>query len=99
MDARIIPPYHLTQLGELQENFYSEATKFMHIMTNGGGLKNMQMGETLGRLNYLFMQVAAHLDAARDMNGNVTLEHGHRALSMLRAMQAETENENGQSDE
>lgn len=90
MEARKIPPYHLIQLGELQENFHSEAAKFMHMMTTGGGLKNMHMGETLGRLNYLFMQVAAHLDAARNVGGsNISLEHGNHALAVVRHIEAE----------
>jgi hypothetical protein len=93
MEPRTIPPYHLVQLGKLQEDFQSEAAKFMHVMTNGGGLKNMHMGDTIRRLNYIYLQIAAHLDAARDINGQVTLDTGHRALAMLRAIEDESKNE------
>ncbi len=86
MENRTVPPYHLVQLGKLQEDFHSEAAKFMHIMTNGGGLKNMHMSDTLVRLNFLYSAVAAHLDAARDVNGQVSLDTGHHALAMIRAM-------------
>lgn len=91
MDARIVPPYHLVQLGELEESFQTEAARFMHIMHNGGGLKNMHLSENLSRLNYVYMQIAAHLDAARDINGQVTLETGRHALAKVRAMAQEDE--------
>jgi hypothetical protein len=96
MENRTVPPYYLTRLGQLQEDFHSEAAKFMHIMTNGGGLKNMHMEDTIRRLNVLYLQIAAHLDAARDINSQVTLDTGHRALAMARAMVSdEDKNEDG----
>jgi len=92
MGNRTVPPYYLVQLGRLQEDFHNEAAKFMHIMANGSALKNMHMGDTLRRLNLLYLQIAAHLDAARDINGQVTLDTGHHALAMVRAMASEDEN-------
>ncbi len=89
MDARTVPPYYLVQLGKLQEDFHNEAAKFMHMMANGGGLKNMHMSETIKRLNLLYLQIAAHLDAARDVDGQVTLETGHYALAKARALATE----------
>lgn len=95
MENRTVPPHHLVQLGKLQEDFHGEAANFMHIMTNGGGLKNMGMSDTLRNLTILYMQIAAHLDAARDVNGNhVTLDTGHHALAIVRAMAATPEEEN-----
>lgn len=89
MEPRTVPPYYLVQLGKLQEDFHSESAKFMHIMTNGGALKNMHMGDTLRRLNLLYLQIAAHLDAARDIDGQVSLDTGHYALARARAIAAE----------
>lgn len=98
MENRTVPAHHLVQLGKLQEDFQSEAAKFMHIMTNGGGIKNMGMSDTLRTLNMLYLQVAAHLDAARDVNGGqVTLDTGHHALAIVRAMASEQEGENGEA--
>jgi hypothetical protein len=86
MDTRVVPPRHLVQLGQLEENFHNEAGQFMHIMTNGGGLRNMQLSECLSHLQYIYMQIAAHLDAARDVNGQVTIETGRRALAVARSL-------------
>lgn len=91
MENKTVPPYYLVQLGKLQEDFQSEAAKFMHIMANGGGIKNMQMSETIRRLNILYLQIAAHLDAARDINGQVSLDTGNHALALVRAMASEDE--------
>ena len=89
MENRTVPPHYLVQLGRLQEDFHNEAGKFLHIMANGGGLKNMHMSETIRRLNLLYLQIAAHLDAARDINGQVTLDTGHHALATVRALASE----------
>lgn len=90
MDKRTVPPYHLVQLGRLQEEFHGESAKFMQIMTNGGALKNVSMSETLSRLHLLYMQIVAHLDAARDVNGNnISLDTGHHALALVRSIAAE----------
>jgi hypothetical protein len=91
MENRTVPPHYLVQLGKLQEDFQSEAAKFMHIMANGGGIKNMQVRETIQRLNVLYLQVAAHLDAARDINGQVSLDTGNHALAAARALASEDE--------
>lgn len=91
METRTVPPYYLVQLGKLQEDFHNETAKFMHVMSNGGGLKNMNLGETIRRLNFLYLQIAAHLDAARDVDGNVTLDTGHYALARVRAMASEND--------
>jgi len=93
MSARKVPPYHLVQLGELQEIFNHEAAKFLHIMTNGGGLKNMGLGETLTNLQFTFLRIAALLDASRNINGQVTLDTGNHALALVRAMRQQTEEE------
>lgn len=92
MENRIVPPHHLVQLGQLEENFHNEAGQFMQIMTNGGGLRNMRLSETISRLQYIYMQIAAHLDAARDVSGQVSIETGRRALATARAM-AQSEEE------
>lgn len=89
MDNRVVPPYYLVQLGKLQEDFHNESAKFMHLMTNGGALHNMHMGETIRRLNLLYLQIGAHLDAARDIDGQITLDTGHYALAKIRAMAEE----------
>lgn len=91
-ENRTVPPYYLVQLGKLQEDFHSESAKFMHIMANGGALKNMQIGETIRRLNLLYLQIAAHLDAARDINGHVSLDTGYHALARVRAMAEDNNN-------
>lgn len=91
MENRSVPPYYLVQLGQLQENFHSEAAKFAHIMTHGGGLTNAHMSEILRNLNLIFLKVAAQLDAARDIGGEVTLSTGRQALALIRAMTDENE--------
>lgn len=93
MEARKVPPYHLVQLGQLQETFNAEAAKFMHVMTNGGGLRNMGLGETLAGLNLTYLRIAALLDASRNINGQVTLDTGNHALAIVRAMQQQTQEE------
>lgn len=94
MSTRIVPPRHLVQIGQLEESFNNEAANFMHIMTNGSGLRNMQLSQCIASLQYMYMQISAHLDAARDINGQVSLDTGRRALAMARAMmQQEPEDE------
>ena len=88
MEKKNIPPHYLVQLGILNENFQSEAAKFAHIMTHGGGILNMGMADTLRKLNYLYMQVAAHVDAARDIDKKSNLESGVKALEQLRELEA-----------
>lgn len=91
METRKVPPHSLVQLGKLQEDFNSEAARFAHMMANGGGISNPHCLDVLRNLNYLFLQTAAHLDAARDSFGQVTLETGRRALAIVRAMADESE--------
>jgi len=91
MENRTVPPYYLVQLGSLQEDFHKEAAKFMHIMSNGGGIKNMNLSDTVQRLSFLYLRISAHLDAARDINGQVSLDTGHHALAMVRAMADEND--------
>lgn len=94
-----VPPFFMVQIGKLVEDFQSEAAKFSHMMTAGGGIRNMGMLDTLRRLQFIYLQVAAHLDAARDMAGGdsnlkVVLEDGIEALEYVRELEAK-ERSNG----
>lgn len=91
MEVNRVPPHHLVQLGLLQEQFEAEAARFLHIMSNGDGIRSVDMREVLTNLTLNHIRIAAHLDAARDMNKEVNLETGLQALNMLRAMENEKE--------
>lgn len=92
MSNRTVPPFHLVQLGKLQEDFQNESAKFMHIMVNGNGLRHMGIGETVRNINILYLQIAAHLDAARDIDGQVSLDTGRHALAKARSLSTEDAN-------
>ena len=93
METRQVPHHHLVALGQLQESFHTEAAKFAHIMNNGGGLNNLTLHDTIKNIHLIYLNIAAHLDAARDVNSDVTLEVGLQALRLVRSMALEENNE------
>lgn len=82
-----IPPYYLVRLGQLHENFQAEAAKFSQIMSNAG-IFSMEISDTLRKLNFLYMQIAAGVDAARTMDKKASLESGIQALEYIRELEA-----------
>lgn len=96
MKTRNVPPYYLVRLGQLQESFNSQAAQFAHIMSNGGGIESIQMGETIKELNDVFSKISAYLAAARDINNNVSLRTGLQALALVRSITAEEQAEKEQ---
>ncbi len=88
-EKKKLPPYFMVQIGRLVEDFQAEGAKFSHMMANGGGIRNMGMMDTIRRLQFIYLQVAAHLDAAKDINGGkAVLEDGIEALEYVRELEA-----------
>lgn len=85
-----LPPWHLVQLGKLYEDFEKYAAQFTHIMKIGGGIKNLHMGDTIRNLQFVYLQIAAHIDAARDIKKDASLENGIQALNDLREIEKGT---------
>lgn len=89
MEKKSVPPFYLVKIGKMYEAFQSEAANFVHIMANGGGLVNMNIKDSIEKLNDLYRHIAAHIDAARDIDRKANLESGIEALEYIRTLEAE----------
>lgn len=87
------PPYYMVRFGTLIEEFQNESAHFANIMAEGAGIRTLGLIDVIRKIEHLYLQVACHLEAAKDIEGGrgVTLDDALDALEAVRAMDAETE--------
>lgn len=93
-----MPAYYLYRIGQIHENFQAAAAEFTHIMIHGGGVTNMSIGKVIHQLGRIYDQLAANINAARDIDKNVDLESGVRALEYVRSLEPK-DDENEEEEE
>lgn len=98
-EGKSLPPFVFVKTGQLYEAFQATASHFQHMMLHGKGIQNMGMGETLTRLNNLYVQVGAHYDIARELDKEATLESCVSALEYVRSLEPKEEEEVEEEDE
>lgn len=82
----------MVRFGTIIEEFQNEAAHFTKIMTSGAGLRTMGMIDVIRKLEHLYLQIATHLDAAKDIEpgSNITLDDALDALETARNIEQAT---------
>ncbi len=57
------------RLDTLQKQFIEASKQFVWITSTGGGAKNIHMLDTIKNLHLLYLDIAAHSDALRSIEG------------------------------
>lgn len=65
-------PFVEMRLKMLEDDFNREAQFFQRMMEQGGGSKNIHMLGCVRQLQFLYLDIAAHMDAKRSLEGKVT---------------------------